>query len=106
VSKKEIDQKIKEVSQKVASEFKPKKIILFGSYAWGKPHRDSDIDLLIVKNTKDTRKLAREIDGSIFPRSFPIDVIVYEPKQIEERLRLGDFFISSIISKGKVLYEN
>ena len=44
-------------------EFKPDRVVLFGSWAWGKPHRDSDVDLCVIKETRDTRALARKIDG-------------------------------------------
>jgi len=99
-----IGEKIKEVSQKIAKEFKPEKIILFGSWAWGEPSPDSDVDLLVIKKADDNRKLAREIDGSIFPRPFPLDLIVYGPEQVEQRKRRGDSFINDILTKGKVLY--
>lgn len=98
------DKKLSEIVVKIAEEFKPEKIILFGSWAWGEPGPDSDVDLLIIKKTEDTRKLAREIDDVLFPRSFPIDLIVYRPDQVEKRNKMGDFFISDILSKGKVLY--
>lgn len=98
------DQKIAEVAEKIAQEHKPEKIILFGSYAWGKPNEDSDVDLFIVKETDNTRKTAMEIDGSIYPRPFPIDLLVYTPKNVEKRLKIKDFFISDIINKGKILY--
>ncbi len=86
--------------------YKPKKIILFGSWAWGKPKADSDVDLLIVKDTKkspykripEARKFLRSVDS-------PVDILVFTPKEITERLRLEDFFISEIVNKGKVLYE-
>ncbi|MDD3487345.1 MAG: nucleotidyltransferase domain-containing protein [Candidatus Moranbacteria bacterium] len=86
--------------------YNPEKVILFGSWVWGKPKKDSDIDLLIVKDTKknpykrmpEARKFLHGID-------FPFDVLVFTPKEIEERLRANDFFISEIINKGKVLYE-
>lgn len=96
--------KIQEVAQKIAREFKPEKIILFGSYAWGKPGPDSDVDLFVIKKTKSTRELARKISRTIFPRPFSLDLIVYRPEQIERRKNLGDFFINEIINNGKVLY--
>ena len=99
----DIQQKIREISEKIGKKFRPEKIILFGSYAWGEPSRDSDVDLLIIKETKNTRETAREIDGSIFPRPFPIDLIVYRPDQVREREKTC-FFIRDIINKGKVLY--
>lgn len=97
-------QKIKKVVDKIVQEFQPEKIILFGSWAWGKPDKDSDVDLFIIKETENTRQTAREIDGSIFPRPFPMDLIVYTPKQVEKRKNMRDFFIRDILKKGKVLY--
>jgi len=86
--------------------YKPEKIILFGSWAWGKPKADSDVDLLIVKETKkspykripEARKYLRKID-------FPFDVLVFTSKEMKDRLQAKDFFISEIVNKGKVLYE-
>ena len=97
-------EKIKEITDKIVKEYKPEKIILFGSWAWGKPGPDSDVDLLIIKKTENTRETAKEIDGSIFPRPFPIDLIVYTPAQLKKRKNMNDFFIKDIITKGKVLY--
>jgi len=97
-------EKIKEVADKIGREFKPEKVILFGSYAWGEPTQDSDVDLFIIKETDNTRKTAMEIDGSIRPRPFPIDIIVYRPESVEKSLRMKDFFIKDILTKGKVLY--
>ncbi|MBU3965705.1 nucleotidyltransferase domain-containing protein [Patescibacteria group bacterium] len=101
---KSTQKKIKEVVQRIVKEYKPEKIILFGSYAWGKTTPDSDVDLLIVKETKNTRKTAMEIDGSIFPRPFPIDLLVYTPKNLKKGEKMNDFFIKDILNKGKVLY--
>ena len=92
------------MADKIAKEFKPEKIILFGSYAWGKPGPDSDVDLFIIKETDNTRDTAKNIDKSVFPRPFPIDFVVYRPSQVDSRSKAGDFFISDVLSKGKVLY--
>ena len=97
-------EKLKEITDKIVKEYKPEKIILFGSWAWGKPGLDSDVDLFVVKDTKNTRKTAQEIDGLIFPRPFPVDLIVYTPAQLEKRKKMNDFFIKDIITKGRVLY--
>ena len=99
------DQKIKIVADKIAREYKPEKIMLFGSYAWGVPNVDSDVDLCIVKKTKNTRDMARKIDGSLWGRTFPIDIIVYTPSTIKERIK-KDFFVKDIFEKGKILYES
>jgi len=99
-------EKIKETVDKIAKEHQPEKIILFGSYAWGNPNPDSDVDLFIVKKTENTRKTTREIDGSLWGRTFPIDIIVYTPENVKKRIEMGDFFIRNIFNKGKLLYES
>ncbi len=97
-------EKIQEVVDKIAKEYEPKKIILFGSYAWGSPTSDSDVDLFIIKETEDTRKMARKINRFVFPRPFPIDLIVYTPKQVEKQSKI-DFFVRNILNKGVFLYD-
>ncbi len=102
---KSINKKIQPVVKKIVQEYRPEKIILFGSYAWGTPREDSDVDLFIIQETENTRESARKIGRTIFPRPFPMDIIVYTPQQVEKRKKMGDFFILDIISKGKVLYD-
>jgi predicted nucleotidyltransferase len=93
--------------KKIAETLKPEKIILFGSYAYGNPTPDSDVDLLVIMKTNATQKeryLA--VSRLLRPRLFPIDVIVKTPKEIEKALKIkGNFFIQEIVAKGKVLYE-
>lgn len=96
--------RLKEVVDAIVRRFHPEKIILFGSYAWGTPGPDSDVDLLIIKDTENSRQTAREIDGFLFPRLFPMDVLVYTAQQVEKRKEDGDFFINDILSKGRVVY--
>lgn len=97
-------EKLDKITQKIVERFQPEKVILFGSYAWGDPGPDSDVDLFIIKETKNTRTLAREIDGALFPRPFPIDLVVYKPEQVRERENMGDCFVREVLHKGKVLY--
>ena len=105
MNKKFIDEKLQEITKKIVGEFHPEKIILFGSWAWGTPGPDSDVDLLVVQKTPgSTRKMAEEISGSIFPRPFPLDIIVYSPERFEERIQLGDFFVQKILNEGYLLY--
>lgn len=105
MSNREEFKKLKKVTERIVQEYKPEKIILFGSYAWGRPTADSDFDLCIINNRKrdfytETRKVHRIIDGEI-----TADVLVYSNPEIRRRLKLGDFFFRDIIKKGKVLYE-
>ena len=100
-------EKIREVADKIVKEYKPEKIILFGSYAWGKPGLDSDVDLFIVKKTnRSSREIAREISQAIFPRQFPLDILVYTPSEVERKIKEDrNLFIEDIINNGEVLYE-
>jgi len=97
---------IKAVVKKIAENYKPEKIYLFGSFAWGKPNYDSDVDLFIIKNTKEKwlqrhRKVRDLIDGVL-----PVDLLIYTPKETKRRLDMGDFFIEDILSKGKKIYDS
>jgi uncharacterized protein len=96
---------IKRFSDAIARRFKPEKIILFGSYAYGKPTPDSDVDLLVVMPCKQ-RPLdqALEIRRAI-KAGFPLDLIVRTPADLRQRLAWGDFFLREITEEGKVLYE-
>jgi len=105
------DRKLRELILKIVDrvqrEYEPEKIILYGSYAYGEPTEDSDIDLFIVKETE-KRRVDRfvEVSRLIYEpgRRISISPLVYTPKEIEERLALGDDFVEEVLSKGEVLY--
>lgn len=99
-------EKIYELRDKIVQHFHPQKIILFGSYAYGNPNDDSDVDLLVImpvdgRNSQQAIKILNTTD----PR-FAIDLLVRTPEQVQTRMNLGDFFIREIVNKGKVLYES
>ncbi len=97
---------IKAYAQKVARQFKPQKIILFGSYAYGTPTPDSDVDLLVVmRHTKRNPEQATEIRLAV-AAPFPMDLLVRTPERLRERIALGDFFMREVVNKGIVLYES
>ncbi len=98
-------EQIQAVADKIAKEFQPEKIILFGSYAWGKPHEDSDVDLCIIKNVENTRELARDIDSALTTRSFPMDIVVFKPRKEFHRLSMSDAFYKQVLTQGTILYE-
>lgn len=92
--------------KRIVTELKPEKIILFGSYAYGNPTPDSDVDLLVIMDTKGSYKeryLA--VARLLRPRLFPVDIIVKTPKEIEKALKTNSFFTKEIYTKGVVLYE-
>src|SRR5689334_7791469 len=92
--------------KRIVAELKPEKIILFGSYAYGNPTPDSDVDLLVIMDTKASPKdryLA--VARLLRPRVFPVDIIVKTPQEIEKALKTNSFFTREIYTKGVVLYE-
>lgn len=99
-------EKINQVVDKIVKEFKPEKVILFGSYAWGEPDEDSDVDLFVIKETeKNIFERNREAGRIVFGSGMPVDVLVYTPQQLKKREQIGDPFIRKIIDKGKIIYE-
>jgi predicted nucleotidyltransferase len=106
--KEEVKTILTEVVEKLKSEYKPLRIILFGSYAFGNPTEDSDRDLLILKNTN-KRRVDRfvQVKRIIYNPNckIPISPLVYSPEELEDRLKIGDDFIKEIIQKGTILYE-
>ncbi len=99
-------QAIRSVVRLITEKFQPEKVILFGSYAYGKPRPESDVDLLVVMDTPlRARQQRLEISRALSPRPFPLDIIIQTPQQMQDRLAMGDPFILEITSRGKVLYE-
>jgi len=92
--------------QRIAQALQPQKIILFGSYAYGTPTPDSDVDLLVImKTTASQVERSLAVARLLRPRVFPVDILVRTPDEIERALRSGDFFIQEILSRARVLYE-
>jgi uncharacterized protein len=93
-------------ADEIVGRFHPQKIILFGSYAYGQPTADSDVDLLVIMPF-DPRKGRKslEIRQSIRAR-FPLDLLVRRPEVVRQRLKRGDSFLEEVTRKGRVLYES
>lgn len=106
MSKKKIEDKIRNIKQQLVVKYKPEKIILFGSYVWGKFGPDSDLDFLIIKEDVpfyghqrmyEVRKLIRQ-------KGIACDFLVGKPTEIKKRLYLEDPFVKEIMTKGRVIY--
>ena len=88
----------------------PEKIILFGSYAYGTPDYDSDIDLLIIKNISESELrdfrigIKMKLWELIKKWNVPIDIIVDNQERIDQRIQDGDMFYKEIITRGNVIY--
>ncbi|MEK9148686.1 MAG: nucleotidyltransferase domain-containing protein [Candidatus Desantisbacteria bacterium] len=106
VEDKEARKIINQITERLKKEYRPEKIILFGSYAYGKPVEESDIDFFIIKETEkrrrdrfcEVRKILRDIQG------VSIQPVVFTRAELNSRLKIKDDFILEIMEKGEVLY--
>ena len=106
-SSKKVRMIIQKMVKKLRNKYTPQKIILFGSYAYGNPKSNSDIDLLIIKKTSE-----RFIDRWLTVRriltdpmrTIPLETLVLTPQELSERIAKGDQFLAEILEKGEVLY--
>ncbi len=98
-------QQIQEYAQRLGEEFSPHRVILFGSYAYGQPTMDSDVDLLVI-TPLDRDAVAKSVEIQLKLRPpFPLELLVRSPEKVRERLEMGDGFMLEILTKGKTLYE-
>jgi len=107
LTKRQAKQVIERMVDKLAREYRPERVVLFGSYAYGTPDEESDIDLLIIKNTPeafiDRWETVRRILSDPKRRT-PLETLILTPEEVSQRLEIGDQFIMEILEKGKVLY--
>lgn len=95
---------IRRFARRIVERFQPDKIILFGSHAYGTPHADSDVDILVIMPARNQHDQAVKIRWEI-PAPFPMDLLVRTPKEMRWRLEEGESFTTEIVTRGKVLYE-
>ena len=94
-----------EIVRRLIAALDPEKIILFGSYAYGSPSKNSDVDLLVMMQTSAKpadRYVA--VSRAIRPRPFPLDILVKTPDEIAGDLAKGDRFLEEIVTRGRVLH--
>jgi predicted nucleotidyltransferase len=102
---KQVRKYIKDLCEQIVRVANPEKIILFGSYAYGKPTEDSDIDLLVVMPVEGHPAYkAAEIRMKV-KTPMALDLLVRTPEFVAERIKLGDMFMRQIAEHGKVIYE-
>ena len=97
---------LREVTRRIVDEFRPKEVILFGSYAGGSPDIHSDLDLLVVMDTR--QPIAKRIENVARVARvpfLPMDVLVHTPAEVRQRLKKGNPFLLEVFSRGKVLYQ-
>jgi len=102
-----VEHEIERIVRRIVAEYRPLKVILFGSCAYGAPHADSDIDLLIIKKTSERfidRWVAVQELIADPERKIPVEPIVVTPDELNRRLARGDQFFQEIVTRGKILY--
>src|SRR5262249_11572268 len=100
------DALLAEITCRIVEQFQPHKVVLFGSYAAGTPDLNSDVDLLVVMDSDESMaKRIMRVAAVAEVRFLPMDVLVYTPTEVEERLAKGDPFIAEVLAKGRVLYQ-
>lgn len=96
---------IKQIAKRIEKEYQPEKIILFGSFAWGKPNESSDVDLFIIKKSNLPRRFrTTQVEKLLDYTPYPLDILVYTPQEIKKREKLNDFFVKNILERGEILY--
>lgn len=101
-----VEERLEEIKNRIVEAFNPYQIILFGSQVYGRPDPDSDVDLLIVMESDERpAQRAARVSKLLQPRPFPLDILVRTPEEIEQRLKIGDYFIQEVMERGKILYE-
>ena len=97
--------KIRAFVDEVVRRFQPERVVLFGSYAYGQPTADSDVDLLVIMRHKGAGAEQAARIRQMIRSGFPLDLIVRSPANIRQRVKIGDSFIREILEKGQVLHE-
>jgi len=95
-----------QITQKLVINLHPEQIILFGSYAYGEPTEDSDIDLLVIVSQSDEPRYRRSRQAYKALRGIGIskDILVMTRAEVERKANVPSSLISQVLSQGKVLY--
>lgn len=93
------------VINRIIRRYRPKKIIVFGSYARGDVHQGSDLDLIIIKNTK--QKFLRRMDAvlDLCDGEIAVEPLIYTEAEFKKMLEQRNDFLETVVSEGKVVYE-
>jgi len=98
---------VEEIVRRIVETIHPGKIILFGSRARGDARVGSDMDLLVIADSKEPRyRRSAPLYGVLSDILVPMDILVYSPEEVEEWSGVRQAFVTTAIREGKVLYEN
>ena len=97
---------LRQITGRIVDAFDPEKVVLFGSRAAGTPRADSDLDLLVIMETRDSPiQRAVAVKRVCRPRFVAMDVLVKTPEEMAAQLRQGNLFLRQVLEEGQVLYE-
>lgn len=101
-----IDELLETIVRQLILEFQPEEIILFGSHAWGRPHRDSDLDIMVIVSDSDLSPAKRAARAHYALRgiSFPIDILVKTRSEFEKWIPVKSSLERQVAERGRVLY--
>ena len=104
----ELDEKLMEkIVRRIVEKAHPEKIILFGSRGRGDARTESDIDILVISNSKEPRyRRAAPLYGTLSDILIPMDILVYSPEEVEEWSIVPQAFVTTAIREGRIIYEN
>ena len=102
---------LKEMTDLIVKEVKPRKIILFGSHARGAAHADSDLDFLVVEDgpfdaQRSRRAEITRLGNVMFEYFIPIDFLVFTPQEVEKWKDTQNHVIAHALREGRMLYES
>ncbi|MBI3270537.1 MAG: nucleotidyltransferase domain-containing protein [Planctomycetes bacterium] len=93
------------IAARIVKAVDPERVILFGSYAHGRPHKCGDVDLFVIIRSRESRPERRSRLRVVAEVPFlPMDILVSTPAEVKERLRVGDAFVAGILAQGRTLY--
>ena len=97
---------LQEIVRRIVDTVDPARIILFGSYAYGTPHKDSDIDILVIMESDRPRhKRPVEINRALAGLLIPKDILVYTPAEVDDWKDVPQAFVTQVMKKGVVVYD-
>lgn len=97
---------LQEIVNRIIAAVDPDKVILFGSHAYGQPKRESDLDILVIKKTNLPRhKRSIPVYDALRGLIIPKDIVVYTPEEVKDWENVPQSFVTSVIRRGRVLYE-
>ena len=98
--------KYRQIIHSIAQKYQPQQIIVYGSASQNKTRSNSDLDLIVIKNTKKQFYDRIQSVNKTFKPSIPTDIVVYTPKEFKNLSTWNYFIQQEVLKKGQVVYDN